>query len=62
MDRDIDIIQVLVICEVFFEILHVGDKDCSITLEVLVSLLPLIANMYDNLVAWMADWHPGISS
>ena len=51
MDTDVDVLNVLALREVLLEILHISDEDSSVTLEVLVPLLVLVADVNDDLIA-----------
>ena len=50
MNANINIINILVVAEILFKILHVSNKNITITFEILVSLLVFIAHMNDDLV------------
>ncbi len=58
VDRDIDVLDVFVVREILLEVFHVRDKYGSVALEILIPLFPLVATMNNDLVTWMADWHP----
>ena len=50
MNANINVINILVVAEILFKILHVSNKNITITFEILVSLLVFIAHMNDDLV------------
>ena len=53
--RDVDVLQTLRVAEVFLEVLHVGDQQILVALEVLVHLLVLVADVDDYLSATQSN-------
>lgn len=51
VNADVYILRVATVREVLLKVLHVCDENATVTLEVLVPLLALIADMDDNLIA-----------
>ena len=51
MYTNVNVIDACGLCQVLLEILHISDEDSSVTLEVLVALLVLVADVNDDLIA-----------
>ena len=51
VDTDVDIVHTGGFCQVFFEVLHVGDEELFLTGEILVDLAILVKNVnHDHLL------------
>jgi hypothetical protein len=60
VNRNVDLIETLLLCQIFVKILHVLQQEIPIALEILSDLLVLIAHVNQNLVLAVAgDDGPG---
>ena len=57
VDRDVDIVERLLVTQVLLKVLHRGQKERFVTSEVLGPLFCLVANMDQHLILRRGGWN-----